>query len=146
MSSSTVPTVLAALYTAISNASFPSTTQKAYGRPRKGQQQRRCVIVGDVTTDDQQWATLGGREREENYTVEVFVEVDLASSDTKTATEDAYAAWAVVESALRTTPALGVTGVRYFEAEIGPATHTRFETDSGEFIQIPGAVRCRARI
>ncbi len=146
MAASTVPAFKQALVAALQAATWPvSNPQVSYGPPRN--ETREDVIVGDTAQEggaERQWAALGNRSIDEEYALNLWVIVTNPGDTCKAATDRAFALYDVVQSVLRTTPGLGVTGIT--ASSLAQAEHTESLTDEGFVCTIESAVRVTARI
>lgn len=107
MSSSSVPTVKAALVELLEAASWPAPRPAvSYGWPREVP--REIVQVGGTTQGEQTWAAFGTRKRDETYRLEIAVQVIHPGQSQRAATERAFALLAVIEDVLRDHPTLGL--------------------------------------
>lgn len=107
MSSSSVPTVKAALVELLEAASWPAPRPAvSYGWPREVP--REIVQVGGTTQGEQTWAAFGTRKRDESYRLELVVQVIHPGQSQRAATERAFALLAVIEDVLRDHPTLGL--------------------------------------
>jgi hypothetical protein len=125
------------------------------------------LVVGGTIEDDaqgnaeQEWATIGGRARDERgeVTCNAVAQLGLlnlsdasldasASQDTwRSLRATAFAIVASVELALRTDPSLGITNVPYMIAEIGTDTTVRqYMTETGSVVSIAFSVKYKTRI
>jgi hypothetical protein len=143
---STIPLFKAALITALKQATWTGEPpQVCYGNPRNPT--REDVIVGDTSQegDDQQdWAAIGNRQRDETYALNLVIDVTTPGADCQVAVERAFALFAVVEDVLRTTPTMGVAGV--VVGDLRQPVHIESQTDEGWVVSIESAARVQARI
>lgn len=145
MASSTVPAFKQALVDALEAATWDGMPQISYGPPLAGT--REDVIVGDTAQEggaERDWAALGNRSIDEQYVLNLWVVVTNPGDTCKFATERAFALYDVVQSVLRATPGLGVTGI--VASSLAQAEHTESLTDEGFVCTIESAVRVQARI
>lgn len=85
-------------------ATWPgSKPQISFGIPRTIE--REAIVVGGTTNSDQDWSLLGGRRRQEDYYLQLWINVEHTTQ--REATERAVEILGVVETALRATPNLG---------------------------------------
>jgi hypothetical protein len=101
------------------------------------------VILGDVV-GDQEWASIGGARRDEDYTVDLYVVVLWPGYDQLEAMTRAWNLYAVVEDVVRENPGAGGAGVMFSEVK-RPSGATSVD-DEGYAYQITSGVRTRARI
>ena len=142
MATSTVPATLTALRRLLVEADWPLRIPAvSLGLPR--QVEREMVIVGDVS-GDQEWATVGGGRRDEDYTVDLYVVVLWPGYDALESMTRAWELWGVVEDLLRENPGAGGPGVLW--SEIKRPTGTTSVDDEGYAYQISSGIRTRARI
>jgi hypothetical protein len=143
---STVPTYKANLVAALTGASWPGgDPQVCYGDPQT--RSREDVIVGDTAqegNDDQVWAAIGNRQRDESYALNLLVDVVTPGATCQAAVERAFELFAVIEDVVRATPAMGVSGVTV--SDLRQPVHIESQTDEGWVCQIESAVRVQARI
>lgn len=142
MATSTVPAVLTALHRNLVEADWPLRVPSVtVGLPR--QAEREMVILGDVV-GDQEWASIGGARRDEDYTVDLYVVVLWPGYDQLEAMTRAWDLYAVVEDVVRENPGAGGAGVMFSEVK-RPSGATSVD-DEGYAYQITSGVRTRARI
>ena len=142
MATSTVPAVLTALPRNLVEAAWPLRVPSVtVGLPR--QAEREMVILGDVV-GDQEWASIGGARRDEDYTVDLYVVVLWPGYDQLEAMTRAWDLYAVVEDVVRENPGAGGAGVMFSEVK-RPSGATSVD-DEGYAYQITSGVRTRARI
>lgn len=112
---STVPAVLAALYSAFCNdvALKAADVQVAESWPGGDFVERQCLFLGDVTADGITVPTMRAVRvsRDEQYAVDVHAQVAVADSTATPARVAAFAIYAEVENILVSNPTLGVDGV-----------------------------------
>jgi len=154
---SSVPEVLEALTDALNARSDlgVDTTGK--------QAQAFCEMQGEASPlqsiqffgchDDQAFHTIGGRVREETYTIEggIFVEVAGAGpKPARTARRRAYALLSCVEKTLRGDPhlaaRLAASGALLLHAELKDARLEQFYLPDGRVAAIEFHVACKARL
>ena len=142
MATSTVPATLTALRRLLVEADWPLRIPSvSLGLPR--QVEREMVIVGDVA-GDQEWASIGGGRRDEEYSVDLYVVVLWPGYDALESMTRAWDLWAVVEDLVRANPGAGGAGVMW--SEVKRPTGTTSVDDEGYAYQISSGVRVRARI
>lgn len=85
-------------------ATWPgSKPQISFGIPRTIE--REVIVVGGTTNSDQDWSLLGGRRRQEDYYLQLWINVEAPTQ--REATVRAVEILGVVETAVRATPNLG---------------------------------------
>ncbi len=85
-------------------ATWPgSKPQISFGIPRTIE--REVIVVGGTTNSDQDWSLLGGRRRQEDYYLQLWINVEAPTQ--REATVRAVEILGVVETAVRSTPNLG---------------------------------------
>lgn len=147
---STIPAAKAELVELLDATNYPTSgTQVCYGEPKDFP--RVAIVVGDTfgTGDNEQtWAQLGARERDERYTFGLTVRVEVPGQTQQQATEAAFATFAVIEGVFRANPTLTNLSPqpRNFALEVMGAQHIEVPTDEGFMAQIVSGVRCVARI
>ena len=107
MATSTVPSFMAALLTALGARPGLSGTQVAWGVPR-GELQKETMIMLDVY-GEQTTKAKGLHRREEEFDLLVFISVIRTRGQGQAATERAYALAAELENELRTNPTMTST-------------------------------------
>lgn len=84
-------------------ATWPgSTPQISWGVPRTIE--REAIVVGGTQNGDQDWSLLGGRRRQEDYYLQVWINVEHTTQ--QAATTRAVELLGVIETELRATPHL----------------------------------------
>lgn len=114
----------------------------SYGRPRD--MTREMLIVGDTSSSEQEWATLGDRQRQEDYDLEILCLVMTPGLTQQEATERCFEIFGAAELALRTTPTLNVLGVSFVHIATPRLAEGVLEQGYGAVIE--SAVRVSARI
>lgn len=82
---------------------------------------KEIVVVGNTAPrpESQQWATIGDRQREEDYGLIVFIDIDRSDTTQQAATERAFEILAVIEEAVREDVHLGLAQqYRSIEAQV----------------------------
>ncbi len=93
-----------ALIALLDAATWPgSKPQISFGIPRTIE--REVIVVGGTTNSDQDWSLLGGRRRQEDYYLQLWINVEAPTQ--REATVRAVELLGVVETAVRATPNLG---------------------------------------
>jgi hypothetical protein len=144
---STVPLVKAGLMTLFRSIQLLNGVAQDYGDPGVGKIQREHVFLGGTGEDDQQWAPAGQLKREEKYTIELFVHVNLPGSSQQQVTERAYRLAGAIELALRplakhcTQLAPDLTAIAF-----KPRRLDEFVTDQGHVAFLTNDVAITARI
>jgi len=142
VATSTVPAVVSALHRLLVDADWPSRVPAVtVGLPR--QAEREMVVLGDVV-GDQEWASIGGSRRDEDYTLDVYVVVLWPGYAQLEALNRAWELFAVVEEVIRSNPGAGGAGVLWSEMK-RPSGSTSVD-DEGYAYQITSGIRTRARI
>ncbi len=143
---STVPAVKAAATTAILTAlttAFPTQIPSVtYGFPGEANLKPEMVFIGGATMLAD-WTEAGRGARNEDYDLDLFINVQHAGQTQQQVTERAFAIFQVVDKAL-TANQLGQDPP--FRALL---VHTRFTerfSDAGREAQISAVLRCFARI
>jgi hypothetical protein len=141
---STVPAVKKALYDALTAGL--GGVQVSYGHPSAALVERQVVYVGDVQMDYSVPVMRAGRQpRQEEFTVEVIVNVAPARGEPSEAEAEAFALLAAVEDVVADDPTLGgVDGLLWVRFDSG-----RVVTDlgpEGPICLIAVEVACAARL
>ena len=143
MATSTVPAVVRALHDLLLTADWPLRPPQVTLGPTRDME-REVVMIG-ATTGDQEWAQIGGRKRDEDYTVELYVLVARPGDTALEAMDRAWELFAVVEDTLRTNYAPAAeTGVLWTEVQRPEGQPTVEDEGHGHVVQ--SAIRVRARI
>jgi len=121
-----------------------SIPQLSWGTPRT--LERECVIIGDVSNSDQEWAGIGDRRRQEDYRIELWVGVNKAGDSQREATVRAVELFAVIEAVLRANSNLGGALPAGQWSEIKNPSLEEFPTDGGYAAVVQSEIRVRARI
>lgn len=141
---SSIPRVKAAIVDLFNGVTYPggAEVEVSYGRPRD--MQREMLIVGDTSSSEQEWATLGDRQRQEDYDVEILCLVMTPGLSQQEATERCFEIFGAAELALRTSPTLAVFGVSFVHVAVPRLAEGVLEQGYGAVIE--SAVRVSARI
>jgi hypothetical protein len=92
-----------ALIDLLNAATWPTARpQISWGVPRTIE--RETIVVGGTQNGDQDWSLLGGRRRQEDYYLQVWINVEHTTQ--QAATTRAVELLGVVETELRATPHL----------------------------------------
>lgn len=111
---------------------------------RKKTLDRETVIIGTIT-GDQEWVALGGRTKDEDFRVALFVLVANPAADGTEALDRAYDIFGVIETVLREDKAIArEDGIMWQEMKTPKGTPT-IETNGRGYV-IESAVRFRSRI
>lgn len=113
------------------------------GWPSLGDLPNECVIVGGTRNEEENWALLGNRGRDETFEIEVVIRGAVQGDSQKEARDRAYGFLASIETWLRANPTLGITGV--YDAQLVGSAYTPFPTEEGLAVQIESGVRIRTR-
>lgn len=132
-----------ALIDLLEAADWPgSRPQISWGVPRTVD--REAIVIGGTQNGDQEWSLLGGRRRQEDYYLQVWVNVEHTTQ--KDATIRAVELLGVVETELRANPHLNGAVPAGQWAEIrSPRLVEAPGTDSYE-AEISFDIRVKARI
>ncbi len=85
-------------------ATWPgSKPQISFGIPRTIE--REVIVLGGTTNSDQGWSLLGGRRRDEDYYLQLWINVEHTTQ--REATARAVEILGVIETVVRATPNLG---------------------------------------
>lgn len=154
----TVPVVMATLFTALQTAPALATVQVLYGDTARADREN-LILTGNVHWDDETWAALGGRSREEKYTIDGYCQVRNPGQTQQEALERCCALVATYESVLRTlvqpgmgfstalNTAFGTAKAQVTNLEFRPAKGLGFPVDSeGKAYQLDFETRITARI
>lgn len=147
MSGTTWSVVLAkrAILDLLSAASWPGAIpQLSWGTPRNFE--RECIIVGNVTNSEQQWAGIGNRRRDEDYRLDLVVWVNKAGDSQEDATVRAVELLAVVEAVVRANSNLSAALPAGQWAEMRSPSLEEFPTEGGYGALVQSEIRVRARI
>ena len=98
---STAPVVMATLVTALLAAPALGGVQVLYGDTARADREN-LILSGNLRWDDEKWAALGARSREEQYTIDGYCQVRRPGDSQQEALERCFVLVAVVESVLRT--------------------------------------------
>jgi len=144
---STIPTVKAALVALAKDAlAVPGfeTVEVEYGRGRDIPRES-LLIGGTVQPEEQRWAVICNRGREERYSLELFVRITNPGDTQQESTERAFDVFGLIELALRENPTLEVPGV--IQASIAqPELLEGVYDDEGFAAVIESGVAIQARI
>lgn len=153
---STIPAVRAAVKTlaqglALTWGTAPDlqTVGVSIGEPPQGFA-REAIIIGEVndSDSDQKWSHLGFRTREEMYSLDVVIRVDVPGLTVDQAQAEAYRILAAFETAFRSAPntnlGLGSSGVTY--VEISQPSDVLVMGDEGGQCAVKFAVRVKSSL
>lgn len=143
MAGTTVGTVKQALVTMLEQATTIGVAgvQVTYGFAARDVE-AESIVVGNIDWDDEQFAALGARKRDEFYRVGIFVFVTKPGWSQKETTERGLALFAAIEAELIADPTIGGTVI---VAESDPRQVVELPTTEGTSVMIEGEVRVRAR-
>lgn len=153
---STIPVVANRLLTLLTAATWPTSTdwpdapQVVDSDPDT--EERQVVIVGDTFAegdDDQQWAVIGARTKDERYAINVTVKVLQPGCSISEARNRAFALLAVVEQTLIDNVTLGIAPTANYQiisTQLRQPTHQQGALDEGRGCVIETAVRVAARL
>ncbi len=157
-SSSTVPVVMATLLTALSTAPGLVDVQVLYGDTARADREN-LILTGNVHFSDEKWAALGGRSREEEYTIDGYCQVRSPGQTQQEALERCFVLVSTVESVLRELVqpgmgfsaalnlAFGTAKAQVVNVEFRPAKGLGFPVDAeGKAYQLDFETRITARI
>lgn len=153
---STIPTVVDRLLVLLNAATWPTSAdwpdvpQVTDSDP--DEPERQVVLVGDTFAegdDDQEWAAVGARTRDERYAVNVNVMVMTPGLTIGEARARAFALLAVVEQTLIDNVTLGIAAtpnLQIIAVQLRQPTHRQGVLDEGRGCVIETAVRVTARL
>lgn len=143
MATSSIPRVKARLVERLDAAEWSGDRpQITYGWPRD--EQRELVCIGGTIESEQRWVALGGRQRDEDYGLQVIVTVRRPGLSQTQATDRAFVLLGVIEDVLRADPTLGLDEL--FAVEVAQPRLAEAPDVEGFIAQVVTAVRVRARI
>lgn len=153
---SSIPAVTDALIALLVAQSWPlATPQIADGWWRADAIQRESIVVGDTSGGGstlQRWAALGNRSRDEQFPIYITVEVRTPGLSPKEARDRAFALFAVVETALRSSTRFGLdaggldAAVRITNAELMEPRHHLEHTEEGTECVLVSGLQVATRI
>jgi hypothetical protein len=155
---STAPVVMSTLFTALSGAPALADVQVLYGDTARADREN-LILTGNIHWDDEHWAALGGRSREELFTIDGYCQVRNPGQTQQEALERCFALLAIYESVLRTLvqPGMGFSGAlntafgtakaQVVNVEFRPTKGLGFPVDQeGKAYQVDFETRITARI
>jgi len=154
---STAPVVLATLVPALVAAPALTGVQTLYGDTAQAEREN-LLVTGNITWNDEIWAALGARSREEQYVIDGYVQVRRPGDSQQAAHERAFVLLAAVESVLRgliqpgmgfsaaLSTAFGVGKAQVVNVEFKPTKAMGFPGPEGMAAQVDFGVRVTARI
>lgn len=98
-----------------------------------------------VGSFSQEMQTFGGNRVETGF-INGLAQAWDGNSDQEETFDTAFGYLALIEAAVRATPALGVTGVDYLVAEMSTGDVTEFQDDQGSGIALAFTIAYQARI
>jgi len=112
---------------------------------------REHIIIGEVpeSHSDQTWAALGFRTRDETYTLDVVIRVEVPGVDCDDAQAEAYRLLAAIETDLRAAGAvnLGLAADRgVIAVEVSIPSDVLVMTDEGAACAVKFSLRVKARL
>lgn len=141
---STAPAVKAAVAQLLRTRPGLTGVQVSVGHP--GQSiEPDCLIVSVVTGARQEARSIGGRHRDEDYTLDVIVSVARTDEDQETVTARAYELLAEIEDALRDDPNLGGLTTKWVEVA-GWSEVEAYSLDFGRTTELTAHLGVSARI
>lgn len=144
---STVPSVKAALVTQLTTAINSSSVQVSYGRPIQNLVKRQVVVVGNVSySSDIANQKAGRKQRDERYSIEVLFFVGAARGRAADAETRVWALFASLENILADDPYLGgaIDGLAW--AVLGSVEADVAHENEGPVAWIAANVDCLARL
>ncbi len=123
--------------------------QVGYGEAEQPEQER-VEVGGTLPPTEQNWTALGNRRRDENYALHVLITVDAGDTTQRAATERAFALLALLETALRADPTIGIAAqFEHLLIEVDQP-ELAFEAPNGDHegftAQVGWAIKVTARI
>lgn len=106
---------------------------------------RQWVMVGSAR-GEQEWAAIGARRRNEDFTIEWVINVKEPGLTTTEARRRAFYLLGVGEAALRAEENVTLQGVCAQGVEVRSPDYHAITTQNGFEAQITSAIRCKARI
>lgn len=95
---------------------------------------------------EQDWAGLGHSQRDEVFDVPCVLWARSGDNDVATVRTEVFGYFASIESTLRTSENLGITGGFNVRADVRPTAYSQPQTPDGVVCRIDFTVRCQARI
>lgn len=142
---STAPTVKETLRTGLLARAGLAGAQVTWDRP--SQKLRRDLVYLGTIESAEGWAAIGGKRREENFTLSIEVSVVRAfADDPATTAQRAFAVLGEITEHLRADPTLGIAGL--IAAQVGGWTHVAdADSEAGwREARITTRIAVRARI
>jgi hypothetical protein len=117
---SSIPVVKAALVELFERLFADDEGVEVFYGPANGAAQQLVVVGSTAQNPEQQsWATIGDRQREEKFGLDVFIEIDRHDTTQRVATERAFEVLATIEEAVRADVHLGLAArFRSLEAQV----------------------------
>lgn len=155
---STAPVVLATIIANLQAANELVGVQVAYGDTANAEREN-VILTGNIVWDDETWADIGARSREEKYNLDGFVHVAKPGDSQQESTERVFAILAVLERNLRAllrtpdagmtaalTAAYGAGAAQIVNLQIRPTKALGWAADEGQRYTIDFEIRVTARI
>jgi hypothetical protein len=155
---STAPIVVATLVQQLQSAPALANVQMLYGDTAQAEREN-LMITGNIQWEEEVWATLSARGREEHYVVDGYCQVRTPGHSQQEALERTFELVGVVESTLRSmaanpgmgfSPALnaafGLGKAQVFNLEFRPTKGMGFPAPEGRAYQLDFGLRVSARI
>jgi hypothetical protein len=148
---SSIPAVIDALVELLEAATWPAPAPQICDSDPPDPARERITIGDSDTTgeDDQSWAAIGARSRDERYVLLVDIHVSTPGLTTRAARDRAFALLGVVEQTLVEHPTLDLAATANLQivaAELRQPLHTQRQLDEGRGIRIESGVRIHARL
>lgn len=121
----------------------PPEVQVSFGPPGRDIDER-WIFVGDVSWGAADWASEGNRQREESYSISLYLDVMFAGGTSEDAATEAYSYLALVADWIRENRRLSF-GVST-QIQLVPTSETGYEYPGGMGCQIETTVSVVSRI
>ncbi len=157
-SSSTAPVVVATVVSALQANPALQDLQLLYGDTANADREN-LIITGNIDWPSEKWAALGGRSREEQYTIDCYIQVRNPGQSQQESLERSFVLLAIVESTLREliqpgmgfsvalNAAFGTAKAQVTDVEFQPGKGMGFPlSDQGRAYQLDFKIHISARI
>lgn len=130
--------IVAAVNAKLRADGYPTDTECLYGLPARDVPDE-FIAVGGTDEEDEGWAGLGARKRDETYSLFFAVSVLSTGNSQQEATERVFTLLGVLATVLRDNPHIGNAG-NSLVVEVKPRRLLEQATDEGHIAEVQGAL------
>lgn len=136
---STIPSVKSAMVAALSTADGLAGIQVSWGLP--AHPEREYLAIGGAQLEED-WAALGARSRNENYTLSCYINVQSPGGEQEDATRRVFELYNAVTAYLRANP----VGHGAWNIEVAPTRLIEQPYPDGREAELQFGIKVQARI